>query len=168
MSFCDYQRAGKITEMMSIRDDAGGGSFWVCHLPIFFKELAPFHDVLIEFVIRLAAEDKIVARAVLPHKGVEGGRFEPSDPFYDGLCKAVVYIFLFFLPLQPVPECLHAAGLFSVEQHVHVQTDAEAPSASRAGVTKVLGSIVEDLLIFLPVLQRVKPVVAGLYECGGQ
>src|SRR6187402_682785 len=93
-------------------------------------------------IVVLEAEDLVIARPVEAHKGIEGGRLQTGDLFYQGLVEPVIYIFVLFLLYQPSLEGQHPAVLPTIEQLVEVDAHTYSPIAGRTGALQVVRSAV--------------------------
>ena len=131
-------------------------------IPALRKGFTPCLDVVIVFILVLAALDKLITGPVLAHKRIEGGRLQPGDPFYEGLCKPVVNISVTLFLLQPALEGLHSTNLPALEQHIKIQAHAHpSPFPHLHIVYIVRTSIVEYFTIFFPVFQGIHAIIFG-------
>jgi hypothetical protein len=132
--------------------------------PELSKIFSPIVDVLVIFIVILAVLNKFITGPILPHKGIESGRLQARDSFYEAAGKPVVDIFIPFFFLQSLLEGLHSAIFSTIEEHVHIQSDAHAASFAGSHIIYISGTaILEYFAISFPVFQRILTIVPGPY-----
>ena len=119
-------------------------------------------DVFVELVVVLAIQDEFVCRSIDTHKRVERGTLQTRDLSYQGLVEPVIHVFVLLLLYETPLQSQHLAVLPAAEQHIQVE------SHSPAAAGKIIGGIVKDLAVFLPVVQRVITVRLGPDHYQGQ